>query len=212
MTRAKVAGRVRWLLLGVLGLILAATATGCRADDVARGPEPEALTAALTAARAQEVLADEGPSGEGRMPGGTFRFSGLFDSSEMRTGGRLSSASWDIYWHRSAGDRGVWGVGIDVLRSPGLAARALDDEAGFWCLGSRREVRALESGDVDDVRAVSCPRAGGEGFYATLDAADGPVLTSLTVAGPTRPAAVAALRAVWPTIRDAVVRMRASLG
>lgn len=206
MTTVKVAGRVRWLLLGVLGLVVALT--GCRSDDAARGPEPEALTAA----RAQEVLADEGPSGEGRLPGVTFRFGGLIDNFEMRTGGRLSSASWDIYWHSNAGDRGAWGVGIDVLRSPGLAARALDDEAGFWCPGPRRGVRALESGDVDDLRAVSCRRPGGEDFYALLDAADGPVLTSLTVSGPTRPAAVAALRAVWPAIRDAVVRVRASLG
>ena len=206
MTRAKVVGRVRWLLLGVLGLVLAST--GCRSDDATHGPEPEALTAA----RAQEVLADEGPSGAGRLPGLSFRFGGLFDNSEMTAGGRLSSASWDIYWHRNDGDRGAWGVGIDVLGSPGLAARALDDEAGFWCPGPRRGVRALESGDVDDVRAVSCRRGGGEGFYATLDAADGPVLSSLTVSGPTRPAAVAALRAVWPEIRDAVVRVRVSLG
>ncbi len=206
MTRVKVAGRVRWLLLGVLGLVVAST--GCRSDDAVRGPEPEALTAA----RAQEVLAAEGPSGEGRLPGGTFRFGGLVDNSEMRTGGRLASASWDIYWHGNTGDRGAWGVGIDVLRSPGRAARALDDETGFWCPGPRRGVRALESGDLDDVRAVSCRRNGGVGFYATLDAADGPVLTSLTVAGPTRPASVAALRAIWPAIRDAVVRVRASLG
>lgn len=206
MARVKVAGRGRWLLLGVLGLVVAVT--GCRSDDAARGPEPEALTAA----QVQQVLAGEGPSGEGRIPGGTFRFGRRIDNSEMKTGGRLSSASWDIYWHSNAGDRGAWGVGIDVLRSPAIAARALDDEAGFWCPGPRREVRALESGDVDDVRAVSCRRAGGEGFYATLDAADGPVLSSLTVAGPTRPAAVAALHAVWPAIRDAVVRVRASLG
>ena len=65
---------------------------------------------------------------------------------------------------------------------------------------------------MDDVRAVSCRRSGGEGFYATLDAADGSVLTSLTVSGSTRPAALAALRTVWPVIRDAVVRVRATLG
>ncbi len=202
----KVAGRYPRLLLGVLGLVIAAT--GCRGDDAAREPEPEALTAA----RAQQVLIAEGPSGEGRMPGGTFSFGGPVDNSEMTAGGRLASASWDIYWHTNAGDRGAWGLGIDVLRSPEIAARALDDEAGFWCPGPRREVRTLESGDVGDVRAVSCARADGEGFYALLDAADGPVLTSLTVSGPTRPAAVAALRAVWPTISDAVVRVGAALG
>ncbi len=206
MTGVKVAGRFGGTLLGVLGLLLAST--GCRSDDAPRGPQPEALTAAQT----QQVLADEGPSGEGRLPGVTYRFSRPVDNSEMRTGGRLSSASWDIYWHRNSGERGAWGVGIDVLDSAGLAARALDDESGFWCPGPRRGVQALESGGVDDVRAVSCRRSGAEGFYALVDAADGPVLTSLTVSGPTRPAAVAALRAVWPTIHDAVVRVRASLG
>ncbi len=104
------------------------------------------------------------------------------------------------------------GVGIDVLHTPGRAARALDEEAAFWCPGPRRGVKDLGNGGLADVRVSSCRRAGGDGFYATLDAADGPVLTSLTVGGPTRPAAVAALRAVWPAIRDAVVRVRASLG
>lgn len=206
MEKVQVAGRVRWLVLGAVGLLVAMT--GCSSEEAARGPEPQALTAA----RAQDVLAEEGPTGEGRLPGGTFRFGGLFDSSALRTGGRLSAASWDIYWHRDAGARGAWGVGIDILGSPELATRALEDEAGFWCPGPRRGVRALESDAVDDVRAVSCPRGGAEGFYATLDATDGPVLTSLTVAGPTRSAAVADLRAVWPAVRDAVVRVRTALG
>jgi hypothetical protein len=205
MTTVKVAVPTRWLLLGVLALIVALA--GCRADE-AGGHQPKPMTAA----QAQEVLAREGPSGDGRLPGGTFRFGSTFDNSEMRTGGRLASASWDVYWHRNDGDRGAWGVGIDVLLTPERAVRALDEEAAFWCPGPRRGVEDLGNGSLADVRASSCRRAGGEGFYATLDAADGPVLASLTVAGPTRRAAVAALHAVWPAIRDAVVRVRMSLG
>jgi hypothetical protein len=201
---------MRLLLLGAL--VVTVGLTGCRSDDAARGHEPKPVTAA----QAQEVLAREGPSGDGRFPGGTFRFGSTFDNSDspfgtdMRIDGRLASASWDIYWHRNDDDRGAWGVGIDVLRTPERAARALDEEAAFWCQGPRRAVEDLGDGGLADVRAVSCRRAG-EGFYATLDAADGQVLTSLTVAGPTRSAAVAALHAVWPAIRDAVVRVRASL-
>ena len=169
----------------MLGLVV--VMTGCGSEESARRPEPEALTAA----RAQEALAEEGPTGEGRMPGGTFRFGGLFDSSELKTGGRLSSASWDIYWHRNDGARGAWGVGIDILSSPEVADPSARRRGRILVPGPRRGVEALESRDVGDVRAVSCRRGGGDGFYATLDAADGPVLTSVTVAGPTRSAAVA---------------------
>lgn len=213
MTTVKVAAPIRWLLLG--GLVLIVALTGCRSDETARGLEPKPMTAA----QAQEVLAHEGPSGDGRFPGGTFTFGSPFDNSDSPfgnsktlTGGRLASASWDVYWHRNDGDVGAWGVGIDVLRTPERAARALDEGAAFWCQGPRRGVEDLGNGGLADVRTSSCRRAGGEGFYATLDAADGPVLTSLTVGGPTRAEAVAALRAVWPAIRDAVVRVRASLG
>jgi hypothetical protein len=219
MTTVKVAGPIRWLLLGVLVSIVGLT--GCRSDEAARGPDPKPMTAA----QAQEVLAQDGPSGDGRFPGGTFTFGSPFDNSdspfdnpdspgnsETRTGGWLASASWDVYWYRNDGERGAWGVGIDVLRTPGGAARALDKGAAFWCPGTRRGVEGLGDDGLADVRASSCRRAGGEGFYGTLDAADGPVRASLTVGGPTRRAAVAALRAVWPAIRDAVVRVRASLG
>lgn len=212
MTTVNVAAPIRWLFLGVLVLIVGLT--GCRSDEAARRLEAKPMTAA----QAQEVLAHAGPSGEGRFPGGTFTFGSPFDNSDspfgdpgLRTGERVASASWDVYWYRADGDRGAWGVGIDVLRTPGRAARALDEDAAFWCPGPRRGVEDLGNGGLADVRASSCRRAGGDGFYATLDAADGPVLTSLTVGGPTRPAAVAALRAVWPAIRDAVVRVRASL-
>jgi hypothetical protein len=211
MTRVKIATPVRWLLLGVLVLITGLT--GCRSDEAAPEPQP------MTAAQAQEVLAHEGPSGGGRFAGGTFTFGSPFDNSDspfgssgLRTDGRLASASWDVYWYSDDGDRGAWGVGIDVFRMPGRAARALDEEAAFWCPGPRRGVGDLGNGGLAEVRASSCRRAGGEGFYATLDAVDGPVLISLTVGGPTRPAALAALRAVWPAIRDAVARVRASLG
>ena len=213
MTTGKVAAPARWLLLGVLVSI--AGLTGCSNDDPARGPEPEPMTAA----RAQEVLAQDGPSGDGQFPGGTFTFgspfdnsTSPFDSSGTVTREWLASASWDVYWHRDDGDRGVWGVGINVLRTTGRAAQALDKGAAFWCPKTRRGVEDFGDGDLADVRVSTCHRAGGDGFYGTLDAADGPVLTSLTVGGPTRPAAVAALRAVWPEIRDAVVRVRASLG
>jgi hypothetical protein len=213
MTTVKVAAPIRWLLLGVLVLTLGST--GCRSDEAGRGLEPKPLAAA----QAQTVLADEGPSGHGRFPGGTFTFGSPFDNSDspfgnskMRIGGRLASASWDVYWYRNDGDRGAWGVGIDVLPTPERAARALDEEAAFWCPGPRRGVDDLGAGGLADVRASTCRRAGGEGFYATLDAADGSVLTSLTVGGPTRPAAAGALRAVWPAVREAVVRVRASLG
>jgi len=213
MTTGKVAAPARWLLLGVLVSI--AGLTGCSNDDPARGPEPEPMTAA----RAQEVLAQDGPSGDGQFPGGTFTFgspfdnsTSPFDSSGTVTREWLASASWDVYWHRDDGDRGVWGVGINVLRTTGRAAQALDKGAAFWCPKTRRGVEDFGDGGPSDVRVSTCHRAGGDGFYGTLDAADGPVLTSLTVGGPTRPAAVAALRAVWPEIRDAVVRVRASLG
>ena len=217
MTTARVAAPVRWLLLGVLVSILGLT--GCRNDEASGTTEPKPMTAA----QAQEALAGEGPSGDGRFPGGTFTFGSPFDNSDSPfddsdsadssgISGRVASASWDIYWHRNDGEVGAWGVGIDVLRTPGRAARALDEEAAFWCPGPRRGVADLENGGLAGVRASTCRRAGGEGFYATLDAADGQVLASLTVGGPTRPAAVAALRAVWPAIRDAVVRVRASLG
>jgi hypothetical protein len=189
-------------------LVLLVGVAGCRSDEATRGHEPTPITTA----RGQEVLAHEGPSGEGRLPGGTFSFGSPVDSSEMRTGGRLASASWDIYWHLDDGSRGAWGVGIDVLHSPARAARALDEEAAFWCPGPRRGVEDLDDRGVADVRVSSCPRAGGEGFYATLDAADGPVLASLTVSGPTRSAAEDSLRAVWPAIGDAIVRVGASLG
>jgi hypothetical protein len=213
MTTVKVAPPIRWLLLG---LVLIVGVTSCRSDEASPGLEPKPMTAA----QAQEVLADEGPSGGGRFPGGTFSFGSPFDNSDspfgssgMRIGGRLASASWDVYWYRNdGGDRGAWGVGIDVLRSPGRAARALDEEAAFWCPGPRRGVEDFGNGSLADVRASSCRRAGGDGFYATLDAVDGSIFTSLTVGGPTRPAALAALRAVWPAIRDAVVRVRTSLG
>jgi hypothetical protein len=212
MTMVKVAAPVRALLLGVLVLIVALT--GCRSDEAAGGPEPKPVTPA----QAQGVLAREGPSGDGRFPGGTFTFGSPFDNSDspfgdsgLRTGGRLASASWDVYWHRNDDERGAWGVGVDVFRTPGLAARALDEEAAFWCPSARRVVEDFGDGGLAAVRTSSCHRAGGPGFYATLDAADGPVRTSLTVGGPTRPAAVAALRAVWPAIRDAVERVRASL-
>ena len=206
MTTAKVNSPIPWILLSVLVSIVGLT--GCRSEKVAREVEPKPITAA----RAQYVLAHEGPSGEGPLPGGRFRFGSPFDSSEMQAGGRLASASWDVYWHRSDGNRGAWGVGIDVLRTPERAARALDEEAAFWCPGQRRGIEGVATGDLADVRASSCRRADGEGFYATLDAADGPVLASLTLAGSTRREAVAALRAVWPAIRDALVRVRTSLG
>jgi len=213
MTTGKVAAPARWLLLGVLVSI--AGLTGCSNDDPARGPEPEPMTAA----RAQEVLAQDGPSGDGQFPGGTFTFgspfdnsTSPFDSSGTVTREWLASASWDVYWHRDDGDRGVWGVGINVLRTTGRAAQALDKGAAFWCPKTRRGVEDFGDGGLSDVRVSTGHRAGGDGFYGTLDAADGPVLTSRTVGGPTRPAAVAALRAVWPEIRDAVVRVRASLG
>lgn len=206
MTTVKVAVPLRWLLLGVLVLIVGLT--GCRSDEAAGRLQPRPMAAA----QAQEVLAREGPSGEGRLPGGTFRFGSPSDNSEIRAGGRLASASWDVYWHRNDGGRGAWGVGIDVLLTPERAARALDEEAAFWCPGPRRGVQDLANGGPADVRASSCRRAGGEGFYATLDAADGRIFGTLTVAGPTRSAAVVALRAVWPAVRDAVVRVRESLG
>lgn len=218
MTAVKVAVPLRWLLLGALVSI--AALTGC-SDTAAPGPEPKAMTAG----QAQEVLAQDGPSGDGRFPGGTFTFGSPFDNSDspfddpdspgssgMQASGRVASASWDIYWHRHDGDLGAWGVGIDVLRTPGRAARALDEEAAFWCPAARRGIEDLGTGGLADVRASSCRRAGGDGFYATLDAVDGPVRASLTVGGPTRHAAVAALHAVWPAIRDAVVRVHASLG
>ena len=212
MTTDKVTGAIRWLLVG--GLVLVAGLTGCRGEEAEQGLQPKPMSAAQT----QEVLAHDGPSGDGRFPGGTFTFGSPFDNSDSPfgdadrlTGGRLASASWDIYWYRNNGDRGAWGVGLDVHRTPGRAARALDEEAAFWCPAARRGIDDVGDGGLADVRASSCRRAGGQGFYATLDAADGPVLTSLTVGGPTRSAAVAALRAVWPDIRDAVVRVRASL-
>jgi hypothetical protein len=196
------------LLVSIVGL------TGCRSDEAEGGVQPKPMSAA----QAQEVLARDGPSGEGRFPGGTFTVGSAFDNSDspfgdsgMLADGRLASASWDVYWYRGDGDRGAWGVGIDVFRTPERAARALDEDAAFWCPGARRAIEDFESGGLADVRASSCRRAGGDGFYATLDAADGPVFTSITVGGPTRRAAVAALRAVWPEIRDAVVRVRASL-
>lgn len=213
MTSGKTAAPARWLLLGVLVSI--AGLIGCSNQGAAPGPEPKPLTAA----QAQEVLAQHGPSGDGRFPGGTFTFgspfdnsTSPFDSSGTETPAWLASASWDVYWHSDDGDRGVWGVGITVLRTSGHAARALDEGAAFWCPRTRRGVQSFADGGLADVRVSTCERAGGDGFYGTLDAADGPVLTSLTVGGPTRPAAVAALRAVWPEIRDAVVRVRASLG
>lgn len=201
-----IAGSTRGRLLFAL-VVSVLGSTGCRGDESPRGPEPTPMTAD----RAQQVLTEEGPAGEGRFRGGTFRFGGPFDNSEMRTDGRLASASWDIYWHRDHGDRGAWGVGIDVLETPERAARALDEEAAFWCPGPRRPVRGLGDGGVDDVRTSSCRRAGGEDFYATLDALDGSVLASLTVAGPTRRAATAALQAVWPAIRGALLRAHAAL-
>jgi hypothetical protein len=213
MTAARFAVPGRWLLLSVL--VLTVGLTGCRSDEAARGLEPKPMTAA----QAQQVLAQDGPSGEGQFPGGTFSFgspfdnsTSPFDSSGTQTGEWLASASWDIYWHGNDGDRGAWGVGINVLRTSGRAAHALDKGAAFWCPKTRRGVRDFGDGGLADVRVSTCHRAGGDGFYGTLDAADGPVLTSLTVAGPTRSAAVAALSAVWPAIRDAVVRVRASLG
>lgn len=213
MTTAMVAARTRWLSLGVMVLIVGVT--GCRGD--AGEPRPESVP--VTAAEAQEILAREGPSGEGRFPGGTFFFGSPFDNSTSpfdasgkRAGAWLASASWDIYWYGNDGERGAWGVGIDVLRTSGRADRALDKGAAFWCPVARRGIEDLARGGLADVRASSCHRAGGDGFYGTLDAAEGPVLASLTVGGPTRHAAVAALRAVWPAIRDAVVRVRASLG
>ena len=211
MTTVKVAVPTRWLLVGVLVSI--AALTGCLSDKSA--PESKAMTAA----QAQEVLAHDGPSGEGQFPGGTFTFGSPFDNSDSPfgssgTGTRawLASASWDVSWDGPDGDRGAWGGGIDVRRTPGGAADALNNGAAFWCPGPRRAVADLGDGGLADVRVSTCHRAGDDGYYGTLDAADGPVLASLTVGGPTRRAAVAALRAVWPTIRDAVVRVRASLG
>lgn len=218
MTTVEVALPTRWLLPGVLVLIVGLT--GCRGDEASPGHEPKPATAA----QAQEVLAQEGPSGDGRFPGGRFTFGSPFDNSDSPfddsdspgssegNRGWLASASWDIYWYRNDGDRGAWGVGFDVLRTAGGAARALDKGAAFWCPGDRGGVQDLGDGGLADVRASTCHRAGGEGFYGTLDAVDGTVLASLTVGGPTRREAVAALRAVWPAIRDAVVRVRESLG
>jgi hypothetical protein len=213
MTTGTVAVPIRWLLLGVLVSI--AGLTGCRGDEASPGLEPRSRTAA----QAQQVLAQDGPTGEGRFPGGTFTFgspfdnsTSPFDSSGTQPGRWLASASWDIYWHGNDDDRGAWGVGINVLRTSGGAAHELDKGAAFWCPKTRRGVEDFGDGGLADVRVSTCHRAGGDGFYGTLDAADGPVLTSLTVAGPTRTAAVAALRAVWPAIRDAVVRVRESLG
>jgi hypothetical protein len=201
----------RWLLAGVLVIV---GATGCSSED----PERELDSKPMTTAQAQEMLAQEGPSGDGRFPGGTFTFGSAFDNSnspfgdpETLPGGKLASASWDVYWHGNGDDRGAWGVGIDVFRTPERASRALDEDEAFWCPGQRRAVEDPGNGGLADVRASSCHRAGGEGFYATLDAADESVVTHLTVGGGTRPEAVAALRAVWPAIRDAVVRVRASL-
>lgn len=211
MRTVKVAARLWRLLLGVLVLVVGLT--GCSKDGGVRAGEPT-----VTTTQAQELLAQEGPSGDGRFPGGTFSFGSPFDnstspfsSSPKLAGGRLASASWDVYWHGRGGDRGAWGLGIDVFRTTGSATRALDEDEAFWCPAARRGVEDF-AGGLADVRASTCHRAGGDGFYATLDAADGSVLTHLTVGGETRPGAVAALRAVWPAVRDAVIRVRASLG
>jgi hypothetical protein len=211
MTTVKVDAPGRWLVAGVL--VMVAGLTGCGGDEAARESKP------MTTAQAQEMLAQEGPSGAGRFPGGTFNFGSAFDNSnspfgdpETLPGGKLASASWDVYWHGNGDDRGVWGVGIDVFRTPGRAARALDEDEAFWCPSQRRAVDDIDNGGLADVRASSCHRAGSGGFYATLDAADESVVTHLTVGGATRPEAVAALRAVWPAIGDAVVRVRAALG
>lgn len=208
----KAAALARCLLAAVL--VASAGLTGCSSEGAARTSEPSSLTPA----QAQQVLAQKGPSGEGRFPGGTFTFGSPFDNSDSPFsdsdkpfGGRLASASWDVYWYRNDGDRASWGVGIDILPTPERASRLLDD-GPFWCPSTRRIVTDFEDGGLADVRTSSCRHAGGQGFYATLDAADGPVLTHVTVGGPTRTAAVAALRAVFPPIRDAVVRLRTALG
>jgi hypothetical protein len=62
MTTVKVAVPTRWLLLGVLVLIVGLT--GCRSDEAVRGLQPKPMTAA----QAQEVLAHGGPLGRWTVP------------------------------------------------------------------------------------------------------------------------------------------------
>ncbi len=183
------------LLAGLLAGLLAAVVVGACAADDSTAPPP--------ADRAARALADHGPQGIGELPGGRFRFGRLIPGGDAGGKGRVATASWDVYWTLDTGDRGAWGVGIDVFGSASEAAQVVADEGAFWCPTESREVAGIADDDLDAVVAVSCRRLGGEGYYATLDVARGPVTANITVARPTRAEAEAALLAVWAPVHDA---------
>lgn len=176
------------------GLLAAALLGACSGDDA---------TAPPSADRAAQALADHGPRGTGGMPGGRFRFGRLIPGGDAGGQGRVATASWDVYWTLDTGDRGAWGVGIDVFGSASEAARVVEEEGAFWCPVRSRDVGGVGADDLDALVAVSCRRLGGEGYYATLDAARGPVTANITVARPTRAEAETALLAVWAQVQDA---------
>jgi len=197
-----------------LSLLLAACSTENADREAARseasGPETPGRRP-VTVEAATAALVEHGPAGAGELPGGRFRFGHLIPGGDAGVGGRVATGSWDLYWTRDDGDRGAWGVGIDVFDSAGDAATAVEEEGAFWCPTHRREVPGIETAGLDALVAVSCRRLGGEGYYATLDASQGPVTSNITVAWPTRAEAEAALVAVWPPVRDAAAGVEGNL-
>ena len=174
-------------------LLAALVLVGCGDDE----PAPEAGSTT-----AQQVLDALAPPAGGEYPGGSFEFSRPIDGGSAGGQGRVASTSWDVYYV-AGGSTGSWGAGLDVFDAADHAAQVTEDDAGFFCTGTRREVGALAD---DGLWAYSCRRPTEGGFYATLDAVDGAVAANLTVSGATRGAAEAALAAVWaslaPTVHD----------
>ena len=176
-----------------VGLLVGLLLVGC-GDDEPAPPEEGSTTA-------QQVLDELAPPAGGEYPGGSFEFSRPIDGGSAGGHGRVASTSWDVYYV-AGGSNGSWGAGLDVFDTADRAAQVTEDDAGFFCTGTRREVGALAD---DGLWAYSCRRPTEGGFYATLDAVDGTVAANLTVSGPTRGAAESALTAVWASLAPTVL-------
>ncbi len=175
-----------------VGLLVGLLLVGCGTDEPAPAEED--------ASTAQQVLDALAPPAGGEYPGGSFEFSRPIDGGSAGGLGRVASTSWDVYYV-VGGSNGAWGAGLDVFDTADHAAQVTEDDAGFFCTGTRRAVDALAD---DGLWAYSCRRPTEGGFYATLDAVDGAVAANLTVSGPTRGAAEAALAAVWASLAPTV--------
>ena len=195
-------------ILGVAVVALALVATACTVKD--SSPEPAGSAsptprahAAMTAAKAREVLAGLTAPDGGSFDGGTFYVGHPIPGPTTVLEGRLASMSWDFYYLLDTGKRGSWGAAVKIFRTPAQATRAADAFAVFWgCDGARTVIGDIDTTPYDDLMATYCQRAGGTDYLATVSAVDGRVTSNLTVAATTPELAVAELTAAWKSLTE----------